>query len=335
MTVGDLVPEDVLKSVQGGRPAPFYLFYGPSEFRLEKVLDRIRRDFIPESARDFNLEIFYGGEDNPAEIIHHARSLPFLAKNRLLIVRRTEKFGAGDLESFTAYLEKPVESTCLIFVSSKTDFNKKFYKMIRASGRALHFQALKESQVVPWIKRAAKELGLDIEVEGCAYIHQIVGNNLRELHAELEKLYLRYGDRRVGPEEVKELAIHSRIYSIFELMGKVSSKKCAESLDVLNRFLEEEDMRLAPLQVIGMLNRQVRLLWRTKAMLSKGRQTKEVAKNLGIPYFSAKDFASQSKLWTVGELERGLDLLYQADGLVKSGSPPKLLLENFILSVCT
>ena len=330
----DLHPEDILKSLDKGQLAPFYLFYGPGEFRLEKVLDRIRNVYIPESARDFNLEIFYGGETEPVDIITRSCSVPFMAQNRLMIVRRTEKFRADQLESFLPYLEEPVETTCLIFVSSRTDFKRKFYRSIRASGRAVNFHELKDTQVVPWIKRAARELGLEIDGQACAYLHQIVGNSLRDLQAELEKLCLRYGKVRVDVDQVRELAIHSRIYTIFELMNKVSSKKCAESLSVLGRFLEEEDKRAAPLRILGMLNRQFRLLWRTKSILDMGGHTKDVAKKLSLAHFSAGNFVTQSKYWSVEELERGLRLLYQADGLLKSGSRPNLVLENLVLSLC-
>ncbi|MDP6180479.1 MAG: hypothetical protein QGG48_11355, partial [Desulfatiglandales bacterium] len=136
--VRDLLPEDVLKSLERGQLAPVYLFYGPGEFWLEKVLDRIRENLIPESARDFNLEIFYGDEADPLDIINRARSVPFMARNRLMIVRRTEKFGTTALERLLPYFEEPVESTCLIFITSKTDFKKKFYSRIRTSGRAVN-----------------------------------------------------------------------------------------------------------------------------------------------------------------------------------------------------
>jgi len=331
---GDLRPEDVLKSLEKGQLAPFYLFYGPGEFRSEKVLDKIRDLFIPESARDFNLEILYGGEVDPADIISRAQTLPFLAQNRLIIVRRTENFKADELKSFLSYLEDPAESTCLIFISSKTDFKRKFYRKIRSSGRAIHFGDLKENQLVPWIRQMAKELDLKIEDQASAYLQQIVGNRLRDLYAELEKLRLRYGEMEVGVDQVKELAIHSRIYSIFELMNTVSVKDCAESLGVLNRFLEEEDKRDAPLRVIGMLNRQLRLLWQAKSIVVKGGRIKDVAENLGLPHFSASNFVKQSKHWSVEELERGLGLLYQADGLLKSGSRPKIVMENLIMALC-
>jgi DNA polymerase-3 subunit delta len=332
----DLAPEEVLKSLEEGGLAPFYLFHGPGEFRLEKVLDKIRSNFIPAAARALNVEVFYGGEKiDPAEIISRARSLPFLASNRLIIIRRAEKFRAGELEIFLSYLEEPVETTCLIFVSSKTNFRMSFYKRIRSLGRAVNFANLSERQVVPWIKRTAGELGLKIDGEACAYLRQIVGNSLRELFAELEKLRLRYGEEAVGVEQVKELALHTRVYTIFELMNRVSERKCAESLRILNRFLEEEDKLGAPLQILGMLNRQFRLLWQTKHILSKGGNKADVARTLGLPDFSARDFVAHSQVWSVKELEKGLGLLYQTDGLLKSGSRPKPALENVLFSLCT
>ena len=331
----DLTPEEVLKSLEKGELAPYYLFHGPEEFRLEKVLDKVRSDFVPAAARALNVEVFYGGEKiDSSEIIYRARSLPFLASNRLIIIRRTEKFRAGDLEMFLPYLEEPVETTCLIFVSSKADFRMSFYKRIRSLGRAVNFTNLSERQVVPWIKRTAGEMGLKIDGEACAYLYQIVGNNLRELFAELEKLRLRYGEEAMGVKQVRELALHTRIYTIFELMKSISERKCAESLRILNRFLEEEDKIGAPLKILGMLNRQFRLLWQTKHILSKGGSKADVERTLGLPGFSAKEFVAQSQVWSVEELEKGLGLLYQTDGLLKSGSRPKPVLENVLFSLC-
>ena len=331
---GDLLPDDILRSLEKGALAPFYLFYGPGEFRLERLLSRIREDFIPESTRDFNLEICYGGETDPYEIINRAQTIPFMSRNRLIIVRRTEEFKADQLEKFLPYLEDPSESTCLIFIASKTDFKKRFYKKIRSSGLAVNFTELKSNQVVPWIKRTAKELGMNITGNACVYLQQIVGDRLGDLYSELVKLQLNYENREVGEEEVREMAIHGRIYSIFELMNALSVKDRGESLSVLHRFLEEEDKRNAPLQVIGMLNRQMGLLWRTKMIVEKGGKSKEVVTKLGIASFSVGKLMKQSKYWSVDDLEKGISLLYSADRLLKTGSRPQPVLESLIMSLC-
>jgi hypothetical protein len=49
---GDMRPESVIKSLEKGHLAPFYLFYGPGEFRTEKLLEKIKASFLPESVRD-------------------------------------------------------------------------------------------------------------------------------------------------------------------------------------------------------------------------------------------------------------------------------------------
>ncbi len=85
----DLQPEQFLSQLKKGQLSPFYLFHGESDFELEKVLNKVRETFIPEDVRDFNLQIFYGhkgdmaGQTGPGDIIDAARSLPFMAQNRL------------------------------------------------------------------------------------------------------------------------------------------------------------------------------------------------------------------------------------------------------------
>jgi len=331
---GDLLPEAFLGSLKKGLFAPFYLLYGADEFRLERTLSEMKGLLVPEPSQDLNLETFYGDDADPGEIINRACSLPFMAKNRLIIVRRTEDFPKERLETFMPYLERPSESTCLVFISSKPDFKRAFYKAFRAAGRAVGFEALREKDVLSWIRGMAKEMGLKIDGQTCAYLYQIVGNNTRALYGELEKLHLRYGGR-AGMDEAKALVIHSRIYTIFELMDQISAKNCAGALSLLNRFLEEEDKRGGPLRVLGMLNRQVKMLLGTKTVLKRGGGPKEVAKRLGTAHFMNRTLIEHSRRWSIAELEGGLALLYRADGWLKSGSRPKAVLENLIMSFCS
>ena len=330
---GDLTPEYVLKQLEKGQLSPFYLFYGPNEFRLERVLSRIRETFIPETSRDFNLRIFYGDKTEPADIIDTARSFPFMSHSRLIIVRRTESLSPAALESYIPYLDIPVESTCLIFVSSKTDFKRKFYRKIRELGQAVNFKNLSDRQVIPWIKKTAKELDLNIEDQACAYLQQLVGNRLMDLHAELEKLSLMYGKKVVGLEEVRAVAIFSRIYTVFELMDEVSFKRRGESISVLNRLLEEEGND-GSLKVLGMLNRQIRLLWQAKTVSDKGGRAADVSRKIKLPSFLVSRIVQQSKQWKTDDFERAFHLMYKADGLLKSGAHGRMVLENLVFSLC-
>ncbi len=118
---------------------------------------------------------------------------------------------------------------------------------------------------------------------------------------------------------MKELAINSRMYTIFELMDALSEKKAAQLLAALSRFLDEEDKKAAPLQLIGMLNRQIGLLWQASILASEGKGAGEIASKLGIAPFSAEKLIKLSRNWSAKGLKRGISLLYETDRLLKSG----------------
>ncbi|OQY46707.1 MAG: DNA polymerase III subunit delta [Desulfobacteraceae bacterium 4572_87] len=199
----EIAPETVLKHLQKGCLNPIYLFHGPD-------LDAVR-------------------------------SMPFLSSNRLVIVRRADHMSAPDLAVLIPYVEKPVDTACLVLVAQKPDFRLKFFKRIRQLGHSVNFSELSDRQAIPWIKTEAREIGLNIKREACRHLHEIIGNRSRTLHTELEKLYLRHGSKEVGVSEIKELSIFSRMYTIFELMDEISQRRKAESLSILNRFTRQTD----------------------------------------------------------------------------------------------
>ena len=329
----ETAPETVLTHLNGGRLKPLYLFYGPDDFHLEKILKKIREKAVPESARDFNVQVFDGeGGVNPGHILDAARSLPFLSDNRLIIVRRTDRIAASDLEILIPYVKSPVETTCIIFVAQKPDFRLKFFSSMRKQGHAVHFKELTDGQAVPWIMASAREMGLNISQDACRHLHGMIGNRSRALYTELEKLHLRHGTGEIGIPEIKELSIFSRMYTIFELMDEISQRGKARSLSILNRYLEEEG-KDAAFGIIGMLTRQIRIIFQAKELMSKHVSRKDMAKKLGVPAFVVGKILDQARRWQEKDLEKALMLLYQADGSLKSGSQAPLILENFLLSI--
>ncbi|MFP4037663.1 MAG: DNA polymerase III subunit delta [Desulfobacteraceae bacterium] len=334
MDAGDLKPEDFIEHLKAGRLEPYYLFYGPDEYRIEQVLDRLRDSWEPAASRDFNVETVYADKNLSAgEIIGRAKCLPLMAGRRLIIVRRTEALDPAEAERLVDYLEAPADTSCVVFISGRTSFNTKFYKRFRDNSRAVAFEELRGSGLSAWIRATARELGLNIDARAMEILQEVVGNRLRELREEMEKLKLRHGDSPVGEEQVRESAARSRSFTIFELMNLVSEKKAGQAVSVLGRYLEEGGP-MEHLGVLGMLNRQVRLLWQTKSLLREGVREADLPRRLSIKNFAAKKLVKQARNFTEPELEKALFLLYEADGRVKSGSRPALELEALILNLC-
>ncbi|RLB86986.1 MAG: DNA polymerase III subunit delta [Deltaproteobacteria bacterium] len=328
----DLSPEIILTNLEASKLPPYSLFYGPSEFLKENLISKLKRSLLESATAEFNLQIFYADESTPEEVLEAARSLPFMSERRVVIVRRTESYKRKDQEKFLPYLDAPVTSTFLLFVTSSVEFHGPLLSSIRKAGYSVYFAPLKENRVVPWLRSMAKDMELNISPQACAYLHQIVGNSLMELHAELEKLSIRYGDSAVGIAEVREMASKTRAHSIFELVESVTEKDCPGALRVLHELLAQEG-KDSVLAVVGMLNRQLRLLWQVKSMKGEGKEA-NIPEALGIPPFIARKLINQADEWTRDELRKFLESLYMADSALKSGSRGDITLDYLIVSLC-
>lgn len=324
----------LLKQVEGGRLEAFYLFFGAGEFLREAALKKIRETCVDEAGRDFNLRVFYGDKTGAGDILDFARSLPFMGSRRIGIVRKAEALASETVNDLVQYLKDPSPTTCMIFVASSPDFRKSFFKFIRDMGRSVHFKDPSEYKIPEWIAQTARGLGLEMDSEACGCLREIVGADPMDLYPELEKLALRYPGGRIGVREVRENAVNSRSYTIFELMDAISLRRLDKALPVLRRFLEEEG-RDAVLRVVGMIVREIGLLWQCKTASASGQGVEEISKKLGVHRFAIEKLLPRCRLWRPEELEKSIITLHQADGGIKTGAPVDIVLERVLIALCT
>ncbi len=329
-----LSPDEFRNQVKRGDNSPFYLFYGPDEFRMEKELIYLKENLIPEDLRDLNVEFINADEGiNPADIISKARSMPFMAKLRLIVIRRVENIPLKRLEPFEPYLERPSDSTCLILVAQKDVKKKGIFKKFFDKGCAVYFRRLTDRELISWIRAIAHDMGMKMDSQASRLLLEIVGNNPRDIETELEKLSLRFRGQEIGPEQIKETAIHSRLYSIFELMDAVSMKDVRASIKILSKILDEEDERAGALKIMGMLMRQIRHLSKALSILNRGGRKQDLSSATGLTTYYAGRLLKVSSRWNESEILRAVRLLYEADELLKSGHRPRPVLESLILNL--
>jgi DNA polymerase-3 subunit delta len=331
-----LAPENVLISLKKGTLTPFYLFYGAEEFWIELTLDEIKGKFVPDSVKDFNLETLYAADVPAQEVINRARLVPFMSPHRLIIVRGTEEYSKGDREFFLRYLDNPVDSTCIIWVAGVTELKDPFYKRCRDSGRAVNFKKLTERQAYGWMHKRAEELGVRIDHEATAFLFQLVGSSLRDIYSELWKLSVRFPQSRIGTEQIRDLATFSRLFTVFDLVDYVSQRDVPHALEIVHRLFETQgrDSKVI-LGILGMLARQIRLISQAKAGAREGRGKARIVERLKpLPSFVIDKCIAQEKHWEEKELEYALSRLYDADGLIRTGSKGDLVLENLLVRLC-
>lgn len=326
-------PEELAKTLEKGEIAPVYYFHGDEPYLIERGVKRLMDRALPAESRDFNMDVFYGKESKGDEIATAAQTLPMFAERRLVLVRRSNELSVVAQENLTGYLADPSPSTCLIFEGEKIDQRKKFFLEIKKNGNLVECKRPYENQLGPFIREEAAAHGKKVEPAAIEMLVYLIGNNLQELAAELEKVTTFIGGRDIiKVADIREIVSDTRVDSIFELTDSVGRKDLARALRSLNTILRDGE---APLMVLAMLARHFRQLWKVKELCDRGVPSPEIGKAAGInPYF-LKGIMEQARNYRIPEFKWIFERLFATDLALKtSGGKPVSLMECLIMDIC-
>jgi len=301
---------------------------------MEEALDLFREKVLGATAHDsFNFEKFYGKEAKAIEIVASAETTPFLGLRRLLLVKDTDLFPAAELDVLAGYAAKPNPATCLIFTAKKIDPRRKsFLEALKSHGEVVQFWKLFEHEVPRWIQQRAKKYGGSISLEAALYLYEKVGNDLRQLDQELEKVQTFLGrEREISLEVLKNLTPTIRQYSVFDLTENLSRRKLEKTLEILSALLREGE---EPLKILALIARQIRLLWQAKLYTLEGKSFALAEKELGIPAKHLTNLQEQEKNFPLDRLKMAFTRLSETDLALKSSAlPPRILLESLMIDL--
>ncbi|MEW6776285.1 MAG: DNA polymerase III subunit delta, partial [Bdellovibrionota bacterium] len=231
-------PDAALSAIEQGKPQPVYWIYGEENFFSDRLVAALKKTVVT-SAPDFNFDRFEGKDVPIAKVIGAACSHPVMAPRRLVLVKGAEAYKAEDLEPLAAYCEKPLKTTCLVFVSSdKADLRRKFFKSLDAQGGLVECRPLWESEVGSWISRLAKEKGCKVEPAAHALFLDYVGTDLLAIGQTIEKASLLAGEGKAITEPIAEQVVAlSRQAVIWDVFDAAAEGRVGESLVELQKLL--------------------------------------------------------------------------------------------------
>ena len=202
-----------------GRVQPLYLLVG-CEGYLRDVAARSIADVALSGTllREFNESSFSLLSDHAVSAIAAAEQLPMMSERRVVRIRDFAKLREADEETIIRYLERPVDSTVMIFVADDLDKRKKLTKSLLGSCTVVEFAEVKDAEAKAWAKGRLKELKTTVDDRVLTDIVRLVGCSLQTLNSELEKLAAAAIDtNRITGEMVDDLIDRSRELSNFDL----------------------------------------------------------------------------------------------------------------------
>ena len=195
-----------------------HFFYGEEDFDIENEIGKLKKGLD----KNF-LEISFKTFDNPKfpDLISILRSQPMMFGKMLVVINCLDYFSKSfedkEIKQIQEALEDNNENLDIVFVAQlprgegkKLDSRKKFFKLLSK-------QNAKECAVIPTYKTAelesriaklAKEKEIKLDKDGMTALISQVGNNLRQIDKELDKLKLfAYPKNIVTAPMVREICI--------------------------------------------------------------------------------------------------------------------------------
>jgi DNA polymerase-3 subunit delta len=338
----------------------FYVFHGEDEFSRTKEVNRQKAklgDGDPMMA-ELNTSLLEGKRITMGELRHACDSIPFMADRRLVIVhgllnrlfsrsRSEDEPAAGGAESdskraflsdLAGYLINLPPTTRLFFVEDTTlPPSHPILKLARQEeknkrGFVLYYKQPKDDELPNWVRKQVQTRGGTISHEAVTMLAALVGSDLRALDQELEKLLLYAGQRQITAQDVLSLVSRARETSIFDLVDCVGRREPDRALLLLHHMLDEE---AAPLYLLSMLARQIRILIEVSELRDQGLVAKDIAARLKMHPFVIRKGLAQSRNFTMPQLEAAHERVVATDWAIKTGQSEDVLALDMLIVALT
>jgi DNA polymerase-3 subunit delta len=338
----------------------FYILHGEEELGRSEELAGLRAKLADgdQAMAQLNTTILDGKNLTLGELRHACDSVPFLYDRRLVIVHgllswlvpdlsgkgsRTQKGQSSAsrkvfLDELAAYLPSLPDTTRLVFIEEETLRAShpilKLAQVEHEKQRAYikQYKQPKEGQLPNWIQERARGKNGEVDWDASRRLAALVGNDLRLLDMEIDKLLLYADGRQVTEEDVLLLASRAREESIFDLVECVGRREVDEALRLLHHFLDGNEH---PLRLLGMLARQIRILIQVSELRAEGKGQSEIAKRLKMHPYAVKMLAEQALNFTMEQLEQAHALVVETDWKIKTGEMPDVLALDLLVVAWT
>ncbi|MBI5480859.1 MAG: DNA polymerase III subunit delta [Deltaproteobacteria bacterium] len=332
---GRVPDRDVVAEVRAGRPEPVYYLYGKEQFLVQRALAAVRAAVLDPKTQAFNLDTVdcKEGAHHAERILAAARTLPMLARRRLVLVKDADELKPEDLEAMLPYLGNPAETTCLVFVAQNADLRRRFFLELRKGGGLAKFEPLYERRLPAWIEGEARALGHGVEPGAAQLLCDVSGADLASLSQALEQLSLFVGPRqRITVAAVEELCAETRQHSVFDLAKAVGERDTRRALHQCQRMLQAREPAV---RILFMLTRHFRQLWIAQELAPQRLDREEAARRIGIPPFFVDGLMTQARRFDGRALARAFEALYGADRALKSShAGDEVVLERLLVDLC-
>ena len=308
--------KDLTQSLKKDQIEPLYFLFGPETYLRDEAVRLIADEAMRGTLlREFNDSTFNLTSDDARDAIAAAEQLPMMSQRRVVRIKNLGKLKEADEEVLVNYVNRPVETSVVIFITDDIDKRKKLAKLLMA-GAAFEFQPLKLNELQAWIRSRLKDLNAEIEPQALQRILETVSSDLHTLANELNKLYAAaLPSGRITTGLVHSLVGRSREHMNWELSDHIMSRNRKGALKTLKDLLDDG---VEPLLLIGLIAGIYRRMTLAKALLSQGASPATIFSEVRMPPFKQRDYLAMLNRVDFDRLARTIRRVAETDLAIKT-----------------
>lgn len=285
-----------------------YFLHGLESFYIEALEKNFIANSIQEDERDFNQHVLYAKDHDLDTIVKLAQQFPMMGERQMILVKEAQNY--RNFDALIKYLQKPLESTVLVFSYKGKKLDARIEKKLSAAKFMLS-KPLYDNQVPDWIKGQVTEIGLTIEPQAMILLSEYLGNDLLKILNELNKLKIILPQGALISADVIEKNIGiSKEFNVFELVKALANRDNSKCLSIADYFSKNSKNHPFVLTVSTLYN------FFSKVMLvhfAPSSSPDVLSKILKTNRFFIKDYQTASLRYNRKEVAENIHFLAEYD----------------------
>lgn len=315
-----LSPDAALKALKTRQLAPLYLFHGDEPYYLDQLTELLEETVLPPAERAFNQFVLFGKDLNVPSLLGYAKRFPMLAERQLVLVKEAQGIAGLEAKDSVRFLEEyinhPLPSTVLaLCFKEPVDERRSWVKAFEKTGVVVASRKLYDNKLPDWIAEYCHGRGVKVSKNVLMMLAEFVGNDLKRLANELDKMLLNLrAGQDITAEVVETYVGVSKEYNSFEFQKALFQRDVARANQIAAFFAANpKNYPIQPVLIV-LYN------YFSKLMLvhaAHDRSEKALATQLGVnPYF-VKDYLTGFQRFPAEKTVQVLATIRQADAQSK------------------
>ena len=330
--------EDLRNQLRKKEIAPVYLLFGAETYLRDLAAKTIAEFVLRDSPlREFN-EIEHNLNDSKIQyVIGDAEQLPMMADRRVITAASVRVGASGardnlkeeDEAILAAYLARPATTSVVIFVADEIDKRRKIAKLLLENTVAVEFKLLDNFALKKFAADKFNELETRVDDRALNHLLALIGNDLRRLTGEIEKLSVAaLPEKFVTEELIESLVPDSAEMTNFTLTDYLFIGDKRKTLTVLKKILDDG---AEPLMLLGLLASNYHRLFLAKSLMNEGVEPRQVRNVMKLPPYRQEEFLANARRADAAKLSLILKKIAAADLAIKtSQGTPRLQIEMLV-----